>query len=44
MSEQKPQSISVSLSLEEIQAIMCEDCRKRLRELIVRKAVEQLVR
>jgi hypothetical protein len=44
MTEQKPQNISVNLSLEEIQEIMCEDCRKRLRELIVRKAVEQLVR
>jgi hypothetical protein len=44
VTEQKPQSISVNLSLEEIQGIMCEDCKKRLRELIVRKAVEQLVR
>jgi hypothetical protein len=44
MTEQKPQNITVNLSLEEIQEIMCEECRKKLRELIVRKAVEQLVR
>jgi hypothetical protein len=44
MGEQKPQNITVNLSLEEIQEIMCEECRKKLRELIVRKAVEQLVR
>jgi hypothetical protein len=43
VTEQKPQNISVSLTLEEIQAIMCEDCRRRLRELIARKVAEKLV-
>ena len=43
MSEQKPQSVSVNLSLEEIQAIMCEDCRRKLRDLIARKVAEKLV-
>jgi hypothetical protein len=41
---QQTQNISVNLTFEEIQNIMCDDCKKRLRELIVRKAVEQLVR
>ena len=43
MNEQKPQSISVNLSLEEIQEIMCEECRGKLRELIARKVAEKLV-
>jgi hypothetical protein len=43
MSEQKPQSISVNLSFEEIQAIMCEDCRRKLKELIAKKVAEKLV-
>jgi hypothetical protein len=41
---QQTQNISVNLTFEEIQNIMCDDCKKRLRELIVKKAVEQLVR
>jgi hypothetical protein len=43
MSEQKPHNISVNLSFEEIQGIMCEDCRRRLKELIARKVAEKLV-
>lgn len=43
MAGQEPRSVSVSLTLEEIQAIMCEDCRRKLRELIARKVAEKLV-
>jgi len=43
MSEQKPQSVSVNLSFEEIQQIMCEECRRKLRDLIARKVAEKLV-
>jgi hypothetical protein len=43
MTEQKTQNISVNLSFEEIQQIMCEECRRKLRELIAKKVAEKLV-